>query len=395
MASMQTCLHSNHVKQHFLQSNYGQDSTIHNSSPTLSSQYQTSRCEIRDLQIVGGLNVVYKLLTEACMLFECGLVMLLASMKPVVLLQWWLLMGLNVVFLVAGPTAAVILGRFYYDQGGSTTFMSTFVQTAGFSILFVPLLLLPPSPGSPTPSDTLSGKYVCLIYTALGVLLAVDNYLYSMGLLYLSASAYSLICATQLVSNAIFAFFINSQKFAQLILIVTLLGVYRDSDAPEGLTFVKALKKETFGVVLEMQIYTSIVASVASVAGLIVSGQLSSLLEEMDNFHAGKVSYVMTLVWTDVCWQVASVGVVGLIFLVPSLFSNVISTVALAVAPIASVIVFHDKMNDVKIIAMLLALFGFACYIYQNYIDESSTTQSRRQIEATTLELIRVKQLFN
>ncbi|XP_074321022.1 putative purine permease 11 [Silene latifolia] len=333
--------------------------------------------------------------------------------------QWWILVGLNVVFLVAGQTSAVILGRFYYDQGGSSTFMSTFVQTAGFPILFVPLLLLPPSPGSSTPSDTLSGKYICLIYTALGVLLAVDNYLYSMGLLYLSASTYSLICATQLVSNAIFAFFINSQKFTPLILVAvvalsisaTLLGVYEDSDAPEGvtksqyvvgfmctlgasaiyslllslmqLTFEKALKKETFGVVLEMQIYTSIVASVASVIGLILSGQLSSLSEEMDNFHAGKVSYVMTLVWTGVCWQVASVGVVGLIFLVSSLFSNVISTVALAVAPIASVIVFHDKMNDVKIIAMLLALFGFASYIYQNYIDESRTTQSRRQIEAT------------
>jgi hypothetical protein len=39
------------------------------------------------------------------------------------------------------------------------------------------------------------------------------------------------------------------------------------------------------------------------------------------------------------------VGVVGLIFLVSSLFSNVISTLALPVVPILSVGFFHDKME--------------------------------------------------
>ena len=148
------------------------------------------------------------------------------------------------------------------------------------------------------------------------------------------------------------------------------------------LTFQKALKKETFSVVLEMQIYTSIVASIASVVALFASGQWRSLGGEMHGFHTGKVSYVLTLSWTAVCWQVCAVGVVGLIFLVSSLFSNVISTVALAVAPIASVIAFHDKMNGVKIIAMLQALWGFASYIYQNYLDESRLTRSRRETEA-------------
>ena len=85
----------------------------------------------------------------------------------------------------------------------------------------------------------------------------------------------------------------------------------------------------------------------------------------------------MTLVWTSIAWQVCSVGVVGLIFLVSSLYSNVISTVSLAVTPIAAVIVFHDKMNGVKIISMLLALWGFASYIYQNYLDDSKTRHAQ------------------
>jgi diacylglycerol kinase family enzyme len=61
--------------------------------------------------------------------------------------------------------------------------------------------------------------------------------------------------------------------------------------------------------------------------------------------------------------------VVGLIFLVTSLYSNVISTASLAITPITAVIVFHDKMNVVKIISTLMALLGFASYIYQTYLD--------------------------
>ncbi|KAL2941216.1 putative purine permease 11 [Bienertia sinuspersici] len=321
-------------------------------------------------------------------------------------LQWWFWVLLNIFFLVAGQTAAVLLGRFYYDQGGSSTIMATLVQTAGFPILFIPLLFIPASNSSTTPSNSLARKYIFLIYIGLGILLAGDNLLYSYGLLYLSASTYSLICATQLAFNAVFAYFINAQKFTPLILnsvvilsySAALLGVSESSDAPGvtkskyaigfvctlgasaiyslllslmQLTFQKVQKKETFSVVIEMQIYPSVVASIICVVALFVSGQWRDLEGEMQGFHLGKVSYVMTLVWTAVCWQVCSVGVIGLIFLVSSLFSNVISTVALAVGPIASVIAFHDKMNGVKIIVMLQAIWGFASYIYQNYLDDA------------------------
>jgi hypothetical protein len=97
----------------------------------------------------------------------------------------------------------------------------------------------------------------------------------------------------------------------------------------------------------------------------------------MKSFQKGEVAYVMTLVWTAIAWQVCSVGVVGLIFLVSSLYSNVISTVSLAITPIAAVIVFHDKMNGVKIISMLMALWGFASYIYQNYLDDLKARRAR------------------
>lgn len=322
-------------------------------------------------------------------------------------------MALNIFFLLAGQAAAVLLGRFYYDKGGNSKWMATFVQTAAFPILLIPLFLIP---SSKEPSTTTPPSWTILasIYIALGVVLAGDNMLYSTGLLYLTASTYSLICATQLAFNAVFSFYINSQKFTALILnsvvilslSASLIAINDDSEGSSGiskgkyaigiictlaasalyslllslmqLSFEKVIKKETFSVVLEMQIYTSIVAACASLVGLFASGEWKTLHGEMNGFGKGRISYVMTLVWTAVAWQVCSVGVVGLIFLVSSLFSNVISTVSLAVVPIASVMVFHDEMNGVKVIAMLLAFWGFASYIYQNYLDD------RKAIKAQT-----------
>ncbi|TXG62458.1 hypothetical protein EZV62_009452 [Acer yangbiense] len=334
-------------------------------------------------------------------------------------LQWWVFVVVNIVFLIAGQAAAVLLGRFYYDQGGNSKWLATLVQTAAFPILCVPLFLFPSHREPSSSSSSPSFLTLVSVYFFLGVLLAGDNMLYSVGLLYLSASTYSLICASQLAFNSVFSYFINSQKFTSLILnsvvilslSAALIAVNDDSEGPSGLSkskymigfittfaasaiyslllclmqlsFQKVLKKETFAVVLEMQIYTSLVATCIAVIGLFASGEWRTLQGEMDGFQKGRVSYVMTLVWTAVTWQVCSVGVVGLIFVVSSLFSNVISTLSLAVTPIASVIIFHDSMNGVKIIAMLLAFWGFASYIYQNYLDDSKARRALSDMNET------------
>uniref|UniRef100_A0A7N0UQ96 Probable purine permease n=1 Tax=Kalanchoe fedtschenkoi TaxID=63787 RepID=A0A7N0UQ96_KALFE len=323
--------------------------------------------------------------------------------------QWWVLVALNVFFLIAGQAAAVLLGRFYYDEGGNSKWMATLVQTAAFPISLIPFLFLSSFTKETEASDSSSRPtFITLaaLYIVIGILIAGDNMLYSIGLLYLAASTYSLICATQLAFNAIFSYLINSQKFTALIsnsvvilsLSAALLAINDKSDAPQGvskwnyivgilttlgasalyslllslmqLSFEKIIRKESFSVVLEMQIFTSIVATCVSTIGLFASGEWRTLHGEMNSFHSGSVSYVMTLVWTAVAWQVCSVGVIGLIFLVSSLFSNVISTVSLAVVPIVSVIIFHDNMNGVKLIAMLFAVWGCGNYFYQNYLDD-------------------------
>lgn len=344
--------------------------------------------------------------TEPILIKEKGLSEQVVALMSLERWQCWLLVTLNIFFLLAGQSAAVLLGRSYYDRGGNSKWMATLVQTAGFPLLFIPLFLLPFFGGSSNIATPPSIITLSLVYLFLGILIAGNNMLYSVGLLYLSASTYSLVCTTQLAFNAIFSFFINKQNFTSLILnsvvvlslSASLIAINNESSEPAGisklkyvvgfactilasavyslllslmqLSFEKVLRKETFSVVLEMQIYTSVVASIASIIGVFVSGEWRTLHGEMMGFRTGSVSYVMNLVWTAVAWQVCSVGVVGSIFLVSSLFSNVISTVSLALVPIVSIVVFHDKMNGEKIIAMLLAFWGFATYIYQKYLDD-------------------------
>lgn len=218
-------------------------------------------------------------------------------------------------------------------------------------------------------------------------------------------STYSLLCSSQLAFNAVFAFILNRQKITPYILnslvLLTLsailLGVHSDSDRPKGvntakyivgfictiaasaiyglllplmqLVFNRVIKKETFAVVLEMQFFISIVATVVCIIGLFVSGEFRDMKLEAESFTTGKVAYYMTLIWSAIGWQFSSLGGVGLIFLVSSLFSNVISTLALPIVPILSVGFFHDKMDALKIISMLLSIWGFVSYIFGGYLD--------------------------
>ena len=330
--------------------------------------------------------------------------------------KWWIRIASYSFFLIAGQTVATLLGRLYFDQGGNSKWMATFVQSAGFPILLPLLFFFSPSLRSSAsiPLNTSSTKLpplstLAFLYFAFGLMLTGNNLMYSYGLLYLPVSTYSLLCATQLAFNALFSFFFNSQKFTPFILnslvlltiSASLLAVNTNSEnmtgIPKGkyvigflctlgasaifslnlslvqLSFQEVIKTETFSAVLDMQIYPSFVATCGCVVGLFASGEWKILRNEMKNYGKGRVSYMMTLIWTAVTWQISSTALLGLIFEVSSLFCNVISTLALPVVPILAVVFFHDKMDGVKVTALLLAVWGFLSYIYQHYLDDSKS----------------------
>ncbi|KAL0754266.1 hypothetical protein Bca101_091934 [Brassica carinata] len=326
----------------------------------------------------------------------------------------WLRVIIYTFFVISGQSVATILGRLYYDNGGNSKWLATVVQLVGFPVL-LPYYLFSIKTHTTTHGDdgkAASHRNRVLVYLALGVLVGGDCYLYSIGLLYLPVSTFSLICASQLAFNAFFSYFLNSQKLTPIILNSLLLltissnllafnneesnfkkvtrGQYVTSfictigaSAGFGLVlslqqvaFRKVLKRQTFSEVMDMIIYVSLVASCVSLVGLFSSGEWKTLSSEMDRYKLGKVSYVMNLVWTAVIWQVFNIGGTGLIFELSSLFSNAISALGLPVVPVLAVIIFHDKMNGLKVISMILAFWGFMSYVYQHYLDDKNLKKS-------------------
>ncbi|KAI4372044.1 hypothetical protein MLD38_010329 [Melastoma candidum] len=334
--------------------------------------------------------------------------------------KWWFRVLMYSFFVLAGQSVATLLGRLYYDEGGKSKWLATLVQLAGFPLV-LPLYCLVAiksrkehdlghdSGLCPMTSMPPSYKKLMFVYVSLGVLVAVDCFLYSVGLLYLPVSTYSLISATQLAFNALFSFFLNSQKFTPsivnslvLLTISSALLVFQ-SDSSSGsstngsmsrakymvgfictvaasagyglllsltqLSFRKVVKRETFKAVLEMLIFQSLIASSIVCAGLFVSGDWTHLKREMKDYKLGEVTYVMTLAWTAIAWGIFSLGAIGLIFDVSSLFSNSISTVGLPIVPVFAAVFFHDSMDGVKVVSMVLAIWGFISYLYQHYLD--------------------------
>ncbi|XP_019105073.2 probable purine permease 11 [Beta vulgaris subsp. vulgaris] len=332
----------------------------------------------------------------------------------------WLRITTYIFFILVGQTIATLLGRLYFDKGGNSKWMATFVQSAGFPII-IPFKFFSSSPTS----LHLSISKLTSIYFAFGLLSTGTNLMYSYGLVYLPVSTYSLLCASQLAFNAVTSFFINSKKLTGLVInsvvILTisacLLGINADDegDASNNIAkgkyiigflctlgasamyslmsslveyyFEKVIKEKSYGAVQSMQIYPAIVTTCACVVGLFGSGEWRTLKEEIRDYKTGTVPYVMTLTFTAITWQVFSIGYLGLIFEVSSLFSNVIGTVGLPLVPIFAVVFFHDKMNGVKVISMVLAMWGFISYIYQHYLDNIEAQKARKHNGGENLAL--------
>ncbi|KAK5786983.1 hypothetical protein PVK06_041633 [Gossypium arboreum] len=87
------------------------------------------------------------------------------------------------------------------------------------------------------------------------------------------------------------------------------------------------------------------------------------LKSEMEKFDKGKVNYVVSLIGTALAWQICTVGVVGLMYLVSSLFSNVVSMLSLSFVLVVGVPLYKEKMDANKVLAMFFTLWGFASYI--------------------------------
>ncbi|KAM3284743.1 hypothetical protein P3S67_023542 [Capsicum chacoense] len=318
--------------------------------------------------------------------------------------KWWIQVVIYSIFVLCSQSIGTLLGRLYFEKGGNSKWLATLVQTIGFPIL-IPFLLITSTKNNSNKNIEIKKPpflIVASLYTLLGLFIAGDCMLYTIGLQYLPVTTYSLICASQLGFNALFSYFLNKQKFTPYIVnslvILTvsssLLVLHNDDSGEHSnktsrrkymfgfLSTVAAsaggalilcitqlaLQKifKSFCLIIKMSVYQSITATMAILIGLFASGEWKKLDKEMNEYKLGKILYVLNLIGTAISWQFFT----GLIFKVSSLFSNVVSILGLPVAPVLAVIFLHDKLTGIKVMSMLLAIWGFVSYMYQHYLDD-------------------------
>ncbi|KAL1207768.1 Purine permease 14 [Cardamine amara subsp. amara] len=336
-----------------------------------------------------------------------------SNQKPI----HWPTIILCIIFVITGQSIAKLLENFYYynqiqrrdynnakrQNGGVWT--QSLLKTVGFPLLLFPFIIFtakskrnhrqeqPPMITS-HPSST---KLILSFSGCIGVLLTNQGTLSGQRKLKTPFSVFTLIYTTQLFFTPIFSAFINKIKFNRWIVISLFLAIITGALTSSSFAEVNYAKvlvsaicfslllcsienvfklvesttgKTSFASVFEVIIFSSIFATIISVVSLLIYGEQDDLKREMNGFSKGKGAYVMVMVMVGqaVSWQVYWVGIVGLVFSVSSVFSNVISLIAWPIVSVLVVMFFNDMDDEFDVfkgVALITAALSAAVYFYK------------------------------
>ncbi|XP_026387539.1 purine permease 3-like [Papaver somniferum] len=318
----------------------------------------------------------------------------------------WLLVIINCAIVFVGAIGSPLLMRLYYLHGGSHIWLSSFIASAGFPILIIPLMFL--FIRSRSSADKISSSFwmehkLFLWGAILGVLYGLVTFMYALGLSYIPVSTSSLLMATQLCFIAFFSWLIVKQKFTAFIInavvVMTLgsvlLGINTDGDRPVGvskaqyllgfvltlsaaalaglimplieLAFSKAIRNLSYSSLLQFQFVLSVFSATVCVIGMLANKDFQAIPREANDFGLGKANYYIIMVATAITWQLSGVGTMGVIFYASALFNGILSSVLIPLTGVAAVMFYHESFTSLKGMALALCLWGLCSYFYGEY----------------------------
>lgn len=317
--------------------------------------------------------------------------------------NYTLLLAINYALLFIGSVSSSLILKFYFVHKGSSRWVSTWVQSAGFPILVLPVYL-PFHLFKRTERRPFSGfnSNLLILSIVVGIFLGINNLLFSWGNSYLPVSTSSLLLSSQLAFNLILSVIIVKQKitFTNLncVILLTLssvlLALGSSHDKPSELTRAKYLvgffstlgagflfalylpimekiytRVYCYAMVVEMQLVMEVAATAFATVGMAVDGGFSDMrVERLRVFDRGAAAYWWTIVGNLVLWQFCFLGTAGMVFLTTSLTGGICMTALMAVNVVAGVVVYGDKFGGVKAVSTVLCVWGFCSYLFGMYM---------------------------
>jgi drug/metabolite transporter (DMT)-like permease len=317
--------------------------------------------------------------------------------------RYMFLLVINYLFLFAGSLSSSLLSKFYFNHHGSSRWVSTWVQSAGFPLLIFPIYLpfyvLKCTDRRPFSHFT---PRILILSILIGLMLGLNNLLFSWGNSYLPVSTSSLLLSSQLVFNLILSVIIVKQKitFQNLNCVVlltlssVLLALGSTHDKPQGLTrakyfagffstigagllfalYLPVMEKiykwiYSYEMVMEMQLVMEIAATALATAGMASDGGFSEMKRESQvKFDKGPEIYWVTVFANVFTWQLCFMGTAGMVFLTSSLTGGICMTALLAMNVLGGVLVYGDEFGGVKVVSTVLCGWGFCSYVYGMYL---------------------------
>lgn len=330
------------------------------------------------------------------------------------------LLVLNCVILSIGNCGGPLVMRLYFVRGGERIWFSSWLETAGWPLILVPLII------TYMHRRTKQGSHAKLFFmkpplfvasAVIGVLTGFDDYLYAYGVAKLPVSTSALIIASQLAFTAAFAFLLVKQKFTSysvnaiflLSIGAGVLALHTSSDRPANesnkeyylgfvmtlaaaalygfilplveLTYKKAKQAITYSLVMEIQMVMCFFATVFCTVGMLVNHDFQAISREAKEYELGESKYYLVVVWNGIIWQCFFLGAIGVIFSASSLVCGIVIAVLLPVTEILAVIFFQEKFQAEKGVSLALSLWGFVSYFYGEIKDSKKTKNPTPETE--------------
>ncbi|XP_031092204.1 purine permease 1-like isoform X2 [Ipomoea triloba] len=286
-----------------------------------------------------------------------------------------ILLLLNCVILSTGNCGGPLISRLYFLRGGSRIWFSSWLISAAWPIIVLPLagayFLRLRAEGRATKLFFMTPK-VFAATAAIGVLTGLDNFLYAYGMAKLPVSTSSLLIATQLAFTAGFAFLLVKQRFTaysvNAIVLLTMgagvLAFGAGSDRPAG----ESSKEYIIGFVTTLSaagLYGLILPAIELMYKLAKQAITYTLVLEIQtvmSFFATIFATIGMIINKD--FQLFYLGVVGVVCYSSSLLSGVLIAMLISVTEVLGVVFYGENFRPDKGIALALSLWGFVSYFY-------------------------------